>query len=123
MPQLWLGWEGRTNKDNYSRGETVVINVAVQNPTSETLNFSEFPPIVSLMKESDHMAAYTFAAGSDTRALAPGETATFNLSWNQVDTLGNLAAAGNYYLELEDLYYMGETVKLTPVEPVEFRIG
>ena len=111
-----------TNKATYNRGEQVTINISLKNITSETLNFTEYPPIVSLMKESDHMAAYTFAAGTQAKSLAPGETATFALTWDQRDARGNLVAAGRYSLELEDLYYQGAIVKLTPVEPVKFRI-
>ncbi len=111
-----------TGKDSYRRGEQVTINISLKNITSETLNFNEFPPIVSLMNESDHMAAYTFAAGTQGRSLAPGETASFALTWDQRDAQGKQVAAGRYSLELEDLYYQGAVVKLTPVEPVEFRI-
>jgi len=114
--------EADTNKDTYNRGEQVIINVALRNVTNDTLNFNEFPPILSLMKESDNMAAYTFAAGTQGRSLAPGETAAFTLNWNQRDARGNLVERGRYYIELEDLYYQGAAVKLTPVEPVEFRI-
>jgi hypothetical protein len=111
-----------TNKDSYTRGEQVTINVSLKNITTETLNFNEWPPILSLMRESDHMAAYTFAAGIQGKSLAPGETGTFILTWNQRDTSGNQAAEGRYFIELEDLYYQGTAVKLTPAEPVEFRI-
>jgi len=111
-----------TSKDTYKRGEPVVINVALQNITGEMLNFNEFPPILSLMKESDHMAAYTFSAGTSGKSLAPGETASYTLTWDQHDARGNLAPVGRYYVELEDLYYQGAAVKLTPVKPVEFRI-
>jgi hypothetical protein len=111
-----------TDKDRYALGEQVTINVSLKNITAETLNFNEWPPILSLMRESDHMAAYTFAAGIQGKSLAPGETGTFMLTWNQRDASGNQAAQGRYFIELEDLYYQGTAVKLTPVEPVEFQI-
>jgi hypothetical protein len=111
-----------TDKDSYSRGEQVTINVSLKNITTETLNFNEWPPILSLMRESDHMAAYTFAAGTPGKSLAPGETGMFTLTWNQRDANGNQTAQGRYFIELEDLYYQGTAVKLAPVEPVEFQI-
>jgi hypothetical protein len=112
-----------TDKETYRRGEQVIVNVALKNITGETLNFNEFPPILSLMRESDRMAAYTFGSGTTGKSLAPGETAYFALTWDQRDALGNLVESGQYYVELEDLYYHGAQVKLTPVNPVEFRIA
>jgi hypothetical protein len=115
--------EAETAKNTYSRGEQVVVSVSLENITGDTLSFTEFPPILSLMKASDHMAAYTFPAGSGTKSLAPGEAASFTLTWDQRDAAGNQVPAGRYYVELEDLYYKGAVVKLTPVTPVEFRIA
>jgi hypothetical protein len=114
--------EAATDQTTYQTGETVRIQVSLKNVTGEELNFNEFPPILSLMKKDNNQAAYTFAAGTDTKSLAPDETTTFVLLWNQRDAFGKQAVSGSYYIELEDLYYQGNTVKLTLDKPVEFII-
>jgi hypothetical protein len=111
-----------TDQTTYRPGEAVRIQVTLQNLTDEKLNFNEFPPILSLMRKDSHQAAYTFPAGVQTLTLPPNETTTFVLIWNQRDASGNQSVSGSYYIELEDLYYQGEVVKLTLDKPAEFKI-
>ncbi len=112
-----------TNKESYAAGEPVFIQVSLTNITTETLNFAQFPPILSLMRARDKQPVYTFAAGSETLSLAPQATRTFDLVWRQQDARGQAVGDGRYYIELEDLYYNGTTVKLAPAEPVSFTIS
>ncbi len=112
-----------TNKTSYQAGEPVFIQVSLTNITAETLNFAQFPPILSLMRAADKQPVYTFGAGSETLSLAPSATTTFDLVWRQQDARGQAVGDGRYYIELEDLYYNGTTVKLAPAQPVSFTIS
>jgi hypothetical protein len=111
-----------TNKVSYSQGESVRINVSLKNLTSENLKIEQYPPILSLMDATTRQSVYTFKAGSGTDVLAPSETAIFTLTWDQKNDDGINVSSGRYYIELEDLYYQGHTVKLTLDQPVSFNI-
>jgi hypothetical protein len=112
-----------TSKLNYAQGETVFINISISNLTSDNLQIEQYPPIVSLMDTDTHQAVYTFRAGETVNSLAPDATATFTLSWDQLDARGEPVSGGSYYIELEDLYYQGNVVKMTLAEPVSFYIS
>jgi hypothetical protein len=64
---------------------------------------------------------YTFAAGKETRTLAPGETAQFNYTWDGLDFDGE-RVAGRYYIELEDMEYQGKAIPLKLSQPAGFEI-
>jgi hypothetical protein len=112
-----------TSKLNYEQGETVFINVSISNMTPDNLQIEQYPPIVSLMDSDTHQAVYTFRAGSTANNLLPNDTASFTLSWDQLDARGEQVSGGSYYIELEDLYYQGNAVKMTLAEPVSFNIS
>jgi hypothetical protein len=112
-----------TSKLNYAQGETVLINVSISNMTPDNLQIEQYPPIVSLMDSDTHQAVYTFRAGSTANNLLPNDTASFTLSWDQLDARGEQVSGGSYYIELEDLYYQGNAVKMTLAEPVSFNIS
>jgi hypothetical protein len=91
--------------------------------TPDNLQIEQYPPIVSLMDSDTHQAVYTFRAGSAANNMSPNATATFTLSWNQLDEWGEQVSGGSYYIELEDLYYQGNAVKMTLEDPVIFNIS
>ena len=111
-----------TNKASYGAGEAVLINISLTNVTPENLKIEQYPPIVSLMDAATKQAVYTFKAGTGTDVLAPDETASFTLTWNQRDNSGGYVTSGRYYIEMEDLYYQGHAVKLMPSQTVSFDI-
>jgi len=119
----YLAAQGSTDKPVYQSGEPVKIEISWQNLTSQDLTINEFPPIVSLMETSDAQPVYTFAAGKSSRILTPGQKAVFSYTWDQRDAQGNLVAPGRYYLELEELYYNGQAVKMDFSQPVNFDIS
>lgn len=121
-PESPLVVSASTNKTSYSAGEAVLINVSLTNETAQNLEIEQYPPILSLMDVSSKQAVYTFKAGTTSSVLAPGETAAFTLTWNQRNDRGTVVSGGSYYIELEDLYYQGHSVKLTLSHPVSFDI-
>lgn len=114
--------EAVTNKSSYRPGEQVRIEVSLKNITSETLSIEHFPPLLSLMQAEARQPVYTFVEKRESRILAPGEEAEFELKWDQRDDRGKFAAPGKYYLELEDLDYQGRSLKLILTRPVHFNI-
>ena len=119
---LYLQVEASTNKASYAPGEPVRVEVALKNITGEPLTVEQFPPILSLMQSESRQPVFTFAAGENSRTLAAGEVAEFAVAWDQRDDSGRYAAAGSYYLELEDMYYAGQAVKFDFMVPVSFSI-
>jgi hypothetical protein len=114
--------DASTSKAQYAANETVNISMSWQNVTPQTITIAEFPPILSIMQSSNNRPAYTFAAGKNPVTLAPGQTATATLTWNQTDAQGRAAAPGSYYLELEELYYQGRQVPMNLSRLVTFNI-
>jgi hypothetical protein len=118
----YLAAQGSVDKAVYNTGEPVKIVVSWKNLTSQNLTVQEFPPIVSLMETADALPVYTFAAGKSSRTLTPGESAAYTFTWDQRDARGNLVSPGRYYVELEEMYYKGQSVKMDLASPVSFNI-
>jgi len=119
-PKVNVG--ANTNKASYSAGEPVIIDVTLHNAGPESFNIEKYPPILSLMQSETKQPVYTFTAGSGTVNLAPNGRTSFTLIWHQQDYKGAPVSPGIYYLELEDLDYQGQTVKLTLSNTVYFSI-
>ncbi len=113
---------GSTDKTNYATGETVIVDITMQNRGAEYLKIENFPPILSLMDTKTQQPVYTFPAGSGTANLPPNAQTSFRMIWNQQDSEGKTISPGNYYLELEDLNYQGQAVKLSLAQPVQFSV-
>ena len=121
-PGTMLAVVGDTNKTAYAPGEVVGIEVTLRNVTDEPFTVDRFPPILSLMRTDTGEAVYTFGAGSTIVTLDPGEEEEFTVRWDQRDARGALVPAGGYFLELEDIDYQGQTIKLTFTSTVRFDI-
>jgi hypothetical protein len=113
--------EAKTDKAAYNPGEDVKIEVTMRNTTGGQLTVTDFPPILSLMDENTKQPVYTFAAGKAIRTLAPNDAATYTYTWKQVNFSGQ-PVSGTYYVELEDLEYNGQPVRLNLPQPVRFVI-
>lgn len=114
--------EATTDKSVYQPGETVRVNVVLANNTGTPVTFEQFPPLLSLIREDSAQAAQTFPAGADSRTLAPGDTASFGLVWDQKTASGSAAPTGGYYVELEDIDSQGKTLRLVFTQPARFDI-
>ena len=122
VPSGPLQANASTNKSAYPAGENVSIQVSLTNVTSSSITLEQFPPILSLMQADSLQPVYTFAAGTIEKTIAPHQTTSFTLIWNQHDAKGSEVTPGVYYVELEDLYYQGKTIKLNLTNPVRFSI-
>jgi hypothetical protein len=119
---LYLNAEASVDKPSYISGEAVNIHMTWQNISPLRLTVEQFPPILSLMQASNGQPVYTFAAGRNTLTLNPGEKTDYILTWNQLDARGRHVAPGGYYLELEQMYFQGQTVRMNLARPVNFEI-
>jgi hypothetical protein len=119
--QLFLSVDASTDKPVYQSGEYVRINLKLTNENPGYLTLGNLPPIVSLMSADTQEPVFTFGAGAGTRTLAPNQTVSFTLTWDQEDFYGQ-PVTGVYYLEIEDLVYQGQPVQLHLDEPVTFEI-
>jgi hypothetical protein len=120
-PGALLSVSASTGKSTYKPGEKVGVNILMGNSSSQELKLEKLPPILSIMSVAAEKPVYTFAAGKETRTLAPGETAQFNYTWDGLDFDGE-RVAGRYYIELEDMEYQGKAVKLNLSRPADFEI-
>lgn len=119
---MYLTASASTDKSAYQPGETINIHMEWQNLTSQNLTIDEYPPILSIIDKSTGQVMYTFQAGKGSITLAAGQKADYTESWNQLNTKGRLVEPGTYYLELEEIYYQGESGQMTLSKPVSFII-
>lgn len=122
IPGVFLKVSASTDKTVYAPGEAVVIDVTLQNTGSQTLPIAKYPPILSLMDAATGQPVYTFDAGSGSANLAPNASISYTETWHQQNARGGTVIPGSYYVELEDLDYQGQAVKLTLSSPVRFTI-
>ncbi len=116
-----LSVDARTDKSSYQPGEKVNIELSMRNVSPERLTIDKFPPIVSLMQSDTRQPVYTISGVTAARTLASSEVARVTLTWDQVD-FKDRPVTGSFYIELEDLEYMGHPIQLNLSRPVRFEI-
>jgi hypothetical protein len=90
-----------TARTAFAPGETVEIQLSFKNITSETFAFP-FPPAIRI-ENMNVEAVRTFSAGVDNRALAPGETAQYQLTWDQKDDARRQVPPGDYQIVMPNV--------------------
>jgi hypothetical protein len=120
----FLQVNGVTDKSIYtnSSSDPVDITITLENVSGQPLSIPQYPPILSLMQSDTMQPVFTFMAGDIATSLAPGETVTYSVTWDQRDAGGHLVSPGTYYLELEDLDMQGQSMKLNFASSVQFEI-
>ena len=122
IPQeVYLSVDARTNKLIYESGEEVIIELMLTNDGQNYLTMEKLPPILSLMDAGTKQPVYTFTSGQQIETIAPNQTVSFILTWNQEDFEGELVS-GRFYIEIEDLVYLDQPIQLHLDEPVQFDI-
>lgn len=116
-----LSVDAGTDKSSYQPGELVKIELSMRNVSPERLTIDRFPPIVSLMQSDTRQPVYTFSVATAARTLGSNEVARVTLTWDQLDFKGR-PVDGSFYIELEDLEYMGRPIQLNLSRPVRFEI-
>ena len=122
IPQdVYLRLDANTNKLIYESGEEVIIELILTNDGQNYLTMEKLPPIVSLMDAGTKQPVYTFTSGQQIMTIAPNQTISFILTWNQEDFEGELVS-GRFYIEIEDLIYLDQPIQLHLDDPVQFDI-
>lgn len=95
--------EGRviTTKTTHTMGEEINIQFSFKNITDDTLTFP-FPPEIRI-ENTNIEAVRTFTAGQDTKTLTSGESARYDLVWDQKDTNGKQVPPGDYQVVIQNI--------------------
>jgi hypothetical protein len=88
----------------YQTGEKIEITLYFTNEASEPRIMSPFPPEINIerpnMQPPDNSIVRSFPAGTQEVHLEPGETVTYNLTWDQRDDSGQQVEPGWYGVEV-----------------------
>ncbi len=114
---------GTTTRPSYNPGEVVQIGVTLKNNTNNALLLEQYPPILSVMREQTRQPVYTFAIARKNISISRGEAVSYWWTWDQRDEQGKLVPPGDYYVELEDIDFTGQAVKLEFLNPVHVYIN
>ncbi len=89
------------SKEAYPVGENVGIVFSFKNISSETLVFP-FPPAFNI-GTLDGQTVREFAVGMTRKSLAPGESVSSSLTWDQRDDVGVQVPAGEYQIVMPNV--------------------
>lgn len=105
-PEKYIKVEQTVDKDAYLPGKEVLITLSFQNVNTEPLELAHFPPVaVKIMQKGQYGELIrTLPPGEDSRVLAPGETITHTLIWDQRDDQGKPVDPGHYNIDLMYVY-------------------
>jgi hypothetical protein len=88
-------------KDSYPVGENMGIDFSFKNVSSETLVFL-FPPAFNI-GTLDGQTVREFVVGTTRKSLAPGESVSSSLAWDQRDDGGVQVPAGDYQIVMPNV--------------------
>jgi len=94
------------DQTTYLPEQGVEIQFSFTNIASELVTVSPFPPEIKILlptlpgRDLDKIVR-SFAAGTEELKLEPGETATYDLTWDQHDDQGQQVAPGWYHIEIK----------------------
>ncbi len=105
-----------TRKPAYTPGENVTIELTFSNQDAQALVINPLPPAVSIVMPSPpggkaDTIVWTVSGGGVALTLAPGETKTYELDWDQKDSQGQPVAPGRYWVSPE-----GSVRRVSPPE-------
>jgi hypothetical protein len=93
-PTVSVETRASTAKTAYALGEEIDVQFSFKNLTDEPLTFP-FPPGIKIDNTSVETVR-AFAAGQDTRTLAPAESVQYDLTWDQKNDAGKQVPPGDY---------------------------
>jgi hypothetical protein len=88
-----------TDKPSYLPGEKVELAFSLTNITQDPLTLSNFPPYTEVTHKG--ILVRTFESGGHEIKLEPGETTTYNLTWDQLDSEGDFVSPASYEIAAE----------------------
>jgi len=119
----WVKVDATINEDSYSPGEDIVIELTFQNNSTDTFPIEPFPPKIMVMPSLKYgLVIREFSEGEEARSLEPGETASYTLTWDQLDKNGQQVPAGDYKLALGNIDAWDQRFMLTLDKSAEITI-
>jgi hypothetical protein len=94
------------DQTTYLPEQGVEVQFSFTNIASELVTVSPFSPEIKILlptlpgRDLDKIVR-SFAAGTEELKLEPGETATYDLTWDQRDDQGQQVAPGWYHIEVK----------------------
>jgi hypothetical protein len=99
--------EHKENILTYGLGEEIHIEFSIKNTRSYQYRIEPFPPLVEIMRLTSGELVRSFPGGTGDKSLAPGEVATYTLTWDQRDNQQQQVTYGYYDFELGRFYVEG----------------
>ena len=109
-----------TTRTAFRRGETVPITFTVKNVGAQTVTAFLGPPEADAQVSQGGRQIWRWSDGKVFPAvvydlsLAPGESKTYQLDWDQKDSQGNLVPSGTYALKS---WFTARRINGAPVSP------
>ena len=94
--QYPYGWELKTDKSAYVKGEPVMLTLTLTNTSDWPVPLDYVPPRVVIHSLLEHRDVAVLRHGDERRVLQPGETASFTMTWDQMHFEGGRATPGHY---------------------------
>ena len=94
--QYPYAWELKSDQLRYSRSEPVTLTFTVTNISDWPAPLDYMPPILTIHSLEERRDVATFRYGNEHRVLEPGESASFVMTWDQMDVAGGIAPWGQY---------------------------
>jgi hypothetical protein len=95
-PTVAIDTRATLDRDSYQLGQSVEIHLLFRNVSNQTLEFP-WPPAMRI-ETTDAQMVRAFAPGKVSNSLAPGQSETYSLTWDQRDGGGGQVAAGEYLI-------------------------
>ena len=94
--QYPCGWELKTDKSAYVKGEPVMLTLTLTNTSDWPVPLDYVPPRVVIHSLLEHRDVDVLRHGDERRVLQPDETASFTMTWDQMHFEGGRATPGHY---------------------------
>ena len=96
-PQTPIEVMATTDRESYLPGEDIAIEFSFKNNTHEPYEIASFPPEIEILGKGPHdEVVRSFPAGNLFQLLDSGEVVRYELTWNQLDSLGEQVDYGYY---------------------------
>jgi hypothetical protein len=89
---------------HYLPGELVEVNLSLTNVSSETINLDRWPPETQVTPLLNYdQVLFSIAAGTKPLEIKPGDTISWDFTWDQKDTDGKQVSPGWYNITFKGI--------------------
>lgn len=93
-------WSLKQDQEEYSPGQVVTLTFTVTNVSQWPMPLDYLPPTVTFRSTLDRQYVAAVQHGDEHRILAPDETVSLLVTWDQADVMGRQAPPGRYVAEV-----------------------